>query len=158
MEAQIGYAKSGEVHIAYPIFGEGPRDIVLIPGTLSHVELFWEFPPEEYLLKRLTSFARVIVLDKRGQGLSDRVGEPTLAGHIGDVRAVMDAAGSKCATVYGWSEGGPMSLMFAATYPERTSARVLYGTFASVRAEPHGACLPSVGKKTPLQHASAEST
>ena len=137
MDAPIKYAKSGDVHIAYRIFGEGPRDIVLIPGTLSHVEVFWEFAAEEYLLKRLTSFARVIVFDKRGQGLSDRVvSEQTLDERIGDVRAVMDAAGSKRATVYGWSEGGPMTLMFAATYPERTSALVLYGTFASVQAEP----------------------
>lgn len=136
MEAPIRYAKSGDVHIAYRIFGEGPRDLVLIPGTLSHVELFWEFAAEAYLLRRLTSFARVIVFDKRGQGLSDRVAEQTLDERIGDVRAVMDAAGSKSATVYGWSEGGAMSLMFAATYPERTSALVLYGTFASLKAEP----------------------
>jgi len=136
MEAPIKYAKSGDVHIAYRIFGEGPRDMVLIPGTLSHVELFWEYAAEQYLLKRLISFARVIVFDKRGQGLSDRVAEQTLDERIGDVRAVMDAAGSKSATVYGWSEGGAMSLMFAATYPERTSALVLYGTFASVKAEP----------------------
>jgi pimeloyl-ACP methyl ester carboxylesterase len=133
MEAQIKYAKSGDVHIAYRIFGDGPRDIVLIPGTLSHVEVFWELAAQEYLLKRLTSFARVIVFDKRGQGLSDRVAEQTLDERIGDVRAVMDAAGSKRATIYGWSEGGPMSLMFAATYPERTSSLVLYGTFASLR-------------------------
>lgn len=90
MDAPIKYAKSGDVHIAYRIFGEGPRDIVLIPGTLSHVEVFWEFAAEEYLLKRLTSFARVIVFDKRGQGLSDRVvSEQTLDERIGDVRAVM---------------------------------------------------------------------
>ena len=136
MEAPIKYAKSGDVHIAYRIFGEGPRDLVLIPGTLSHVELTWEFPAQEYLLKRLTSFARVIVFDKRGQGVSDRVAEQTLDERIGDVRAVMDAAGSKCATIYGWSEGGLMSLMFAATYPERTLGLVLYGTFASMKAGP----------------------
>lgn len=136
MDAQIKYAKSEEVHIAYRIFGEGQRDIVLVPGTLSHVELFWEFPAQEYLLKRLTAFARVIVFDKRGQGLSDRVAEQTLDERIGDVRAVMDAAGSKRATIYGWSEGGMMSLMFAATYPERISALVLYGTYASMREEP----------------------
>ena len=136
MEAPIKYAKSGDVHIAYRIFGDGPHDLVLIPGTLSHVELFWEFAAQEYLLKRLTSFARVIVFDKRGQGLSDRVAEQTLDERIGDVRAVMDAAGSKSATVYGWSEGGLMSLMFAATYPERTSGLVLYGTFASMKAGP----------------------
>jgi class 3 adenylate cyclase len=138
MEAQTKYAKSGDVHIAYRVFGDGPRDIVLIPGSISHVELYWEFPMNEYLLKRLTSFSRVIVFDKRGQGLSDRVAEQTLEERIGDVRAVMDAAGSERATIYGWSEGGAMSLMFAATYPERTSALVLYGAFASLRAGPRG--------------------
>ena len=138
MVAPIRYARSGDVHIAYRIFGDGPRDIVLIPGTLSHVELLWEVPSNEHLLKRLTAFARVIVFDKRGQGLSDRVAEQTLEERIGDVRAVMDAAGSERATIYGWSEGGPMCLMFAATYPERTSALVLYGTFASMRNEPWG--------------------
>ena len=136
MDAPVRYARSGDVHIAYRVFGDGPRDIVLIPGTLSHVELLWEVPGNEHLLKRLTAFARVIVFDKRGQGLSDRVAEQTLEERTGDVRAVMDAAGSERATIYGWSEGGPMCLMFAATYPERTSALVLYGTFASMRGEP----------------------
>jgi class 3 adenylate cyclase len=136
MEGPIRYAKSGDVHIAYRSFGEGPHDIVLIPGTISHAELFWEFPINEHMLRRLRSFARVIVFDKRGQGLSDRVAEQTLEERTGDVVAVMDAAGSERATIYGWSEGGPMSLMFAATYPERTSALVLYGSFASMRAEP----------------------
>ena len=109
---------------------------MLVPGTISHVELLWEVPSNEHLLKRLTAFARVIVFDKRGQGLSDRVAEQTLEERIGDVRAVMDAAGSERATIYGWSEGGPMCLMFAATYPERTSALVLYGTFASMKNKP----------------------
>jgi pimeloyl-ACP methyl ester carboxylesterase len=130
------YAKSGDVHIAYRVFGDGPRDIVLIPGTLSHLELTWEIPSNEHLLKRLTAFSRVIVFDKRGQGLSDRVAEQTLEERIGDVRAVMDAAGSDRATIYGWSEGGAMSLMFSATYPERTLALVLYGTFPSMTSEP----------------------
>jgi class 3 adenylate cyclase len=136
MGSDINYAKSGDVHIAYRVFGDDPRDLVLIPGTLSHVELYWEFPTNQYLLKRLTSFVRVIVFDKRGQGLSDRVGEPTVEERIGDVRAVMDAAGSPRATIFGWSEGGPMSLMFSATYPERTSALVLCGSFACITAEP----------------------
>jgi len=136
MSGEINYARSGEVHIAYRVFGDGPRDLVLIPGTLSHAEIYWEFPLNQYLLKRFTTFARVIVFDKRGQGLSDRVGEQTLEERIGDVRAVMDAAGSARATIFGWSEGGPMSLMFSATYPERTSALVLCGSFASVKAEP----------------------
>jgi class 3 adenylate cyclase len=138
MEAQIKYAKSGDVHIAYRVFGDGPRDIVLIPGTLSHVELLWEVPSNEHLLKRLTAFARVILFDKRGQGLSDRVAEFTLEERIDDVRAVMDAAGSERATIYGWSEGGPMCLMFAATYPHRTSALILFGSFASMREKPWG--------------------
>ena len=133
MDSPVKYAKSGDVHIAYRIFGSGDRDIVLIPGTLSHVELLWEVPSNEYLLKRLGSFARVIVFDKRGQGLSDRVAEQTIEERIGDVRAVMDAAGSQRATIYGWSEGGPMCLTFAATYPERTAALVLYGTYACMR-------------------------
>src|SRR6202158_5907747 len=108
MEAPTKYAKSGDVSIAYRIFGDGPRDIVLVPGMVSHVELYWEMPTNEYMLKRLTSFARVIVFDKRGQGLSDRVAEQTLEERIGDARAVLDAAGSKRATVFGWSEGGSM--------------------------------------------------
>ncbi len=137
MESPVRYARIGDVHIAYRVFGDGPYDILLVPGTLSHVELYWELPVNEYILKRLTSFARVIVFDKRGQGLSDRVAEQSLEERIGDVRAVLDAAGSKRATVFGWSEGGPMSLFFAATYPERTSALVMFGTFASMRAEPH---------------------
>ncbi|MEX1255116.1 MAG: adenylate/guanylate cyclase domain-containing protein [Dehalococcoidia bacterium] len=136
MDAQTKYARSGDVHIAYRVFGNGPRDIVLIPGTTSHVELYWEFPPNEYMLKRLGAFSRVIVFDKRGQGLSDRVGEQTLEERTGDVIAVIDAAGSEVATIYGWSEGGAMSLMFAATYPERTAGLVLFGAFASMREPP----------------------
>lgn len=136
MEAQTKYAKSGDVHIAYRVFGDGPRDIILMPGTLSHVELYWELPVNEYILKRLTSFARVIVFDKRGQGLSDRVAEQTLEERIGDVRAVLDAAGSKRTAVFAWSEGGAMALMFAATYPERTSALVMLGSSASMKEEP----------------------
>jgi pimeloyl-ACP methyl ester carboxylesterase/DNA-binding winged helix-turn-helix (wHTH) protein len=138
--SSVKYARSGNVHIAYRIFGDGERDIVMIPGTLSHLEFYWETASYQHLLKRLTAFARVIVFDKRGQGLSDRVvAEQTLEERIDDVRAVMDAAGSKRATIYGWSEGGPMSLMFAATYPERATALVLYGTFASVKDKPWAA-------------------
>jgi class 3 adenylate cyclase len=138
MEAPIKYAKSGDVHLAYRVFGEGPRDIVLIPGTLSHVEALWERSASRHLLDRLRAFARVIVFDKRGQGLSDRVAaaEQTLEERISDVRAVMDAAGSERAMIYGWSEGGPMCLMFCATYPERVSSLGLYGTFASIKDPP----------------------
>src|SRR6516165_2871368 len=136
MKSPIKYARNAHAHIAFRTFGDGPADIVLIPGTISHVELLWDLPSNEYLLKRLTAFARVIVFDKRGQGLSDRIAEQTLDERVDDVRAVMDAAGSEHATVYGWSEGGAMCLMFAATHPERTSGLVLYGTFASIQHEP----------------------
>ena len=136
METDIKYARSGDAHIAYRVVGDGPRDIVLVPGTISHLELLWEVPTNKYLIQRLTSYSRVILFDKRGQGLSDRVGDQTLKERIGDLAAVMDAAGSERATVYGWSEGGPISLKFAATYPERTSALVIYGSFASISGDP----------------------
>jgi class 3 adenylate cyclase len=139
MDAPVKYAKNGDVHLAYRIFGGGPRDIVLVPGTLSHAEFSWgDKGYARHLLQRLCAFARVIVFDKRGQGLSDRVAptEHTLEERVGDLRAVMDAAGSERATVYGWSEGGPMSLMFGATYPERVSSLGLYGTFASIKDPP----------------------
>ncbi len=136
MEAGTKYAKSGDVHIAYRVFGDGPCDVVLVPGTVSHVELFWELPINAYMLKRLASFARVIVFDKRGQGLSDRVAEQTLDERVGDILAVMDATGSRRATVYGWSEGGQMCLTLAAKHPERLSGLILYGTYASMQAPP----------------------
>jgi pimeloyl-ACP methyl ester carboxylesterase len=138
MDAPVSYAKNGDVNIAYRVFGGGSRDVVLVPGTLSHVEVLWELPVARHLLHRLTAFARVIVFDKRGQGLSDRVAaaEHTLEERIADLRAVMDAAGSERATLYGWSEGGPMCLMFCATYPERVSSLGLYGTFASIKDPP----------------------
>jgi pimeloyl-ACP methyl ester carboxylesterase len=132
MEGETRYAKSGDVHIAYRVFGAGPRDVVLVPGTVSHVELYWELPANEYLLKRLASFARVIVFDKRGQGLSDRVADQTLEERVGDVLAVMNAAGSERATIYGWSEGGQLSLKLAATHPERVSGLVLYGSYPAM--------------------------
>lgn len=125
------YAKSGDIHIAYQIVGNGPLDLVVIPGFISHVEWFWEEPACARFLGRLASFARLILLDKRGTGLSDRVAQvPTLEQRMDDVRAVLDAAGSERAAIIGVSEGGPMSVLFAATYPERTTALVLYGSFA----------------------------
>src|SRR5215470_17205102 len=132
MGAETKYAKSGDVHIAYRVFGNGPRDIVLVPGTVSHVELYWELPANAYLLKRLAAFARVIVFDKRGQGLSDRVAEQTIEERVGDVLAVMDATASSRATIYGWSEGGQLSLTLAASHPERVAGLVLYGTYAAI--------------------------
>jgi class 3 adenylate cyclase len=125
------YAKSGDVNIAYQVLGEGPLDLVLVPGFVSHLELDWEEPRYAHFLERLASFSRLILFDKRGTGLSDRPGGlPDLETRMDDVRAVMDAARSERAALFGYSEGGPMAILFAATYPERTSALVLYGAYA----------------------------
>jgi pimeloyl-ACP methyl ester carboxylesterase len=129
------YAKSGDYHIAYQVVGSGPTDLVFIPGFVSNVEHGWDDPQLAHFYRRLASFARLILFDKRGTGMSDPVPLrqlPTLEERMDDVRAVMDAAGSKRAALVGVSEGGPMSLLFAATYPDRTSAIVLVGTFARV--------------------------
>ena len=125
------YAKSGDTHVAYQVTGDGPFDLVMVPGFVSHLEYQWEDPHGARFLQRLSSFSRLIRFDKRGTGLSDRMSSiPTLEQRMDDVRAVMDAVGSRRAALLGISEGGPMSLLFAATYPERTSALVLYGTYA----------------------------
>lgn len=127
------YARSGGVNIAYQVVGDGSRDLVFVPGWISHLELIWEDPGFTRLVSRLASFRRLLVFDKRGTGLSDRVSEgelPTLEQRMDDLRAVMDAAHSERATLFGISEGGPMSLLFAATYPERTEALVVYGSYA----------------------------
>ena len=122
------YARSGDVSIAYQVVGEGPFDLVWTPGAVSNVELGWVEPAEARFRHALASFARLILFDKRGTGLSDRVaGIPDLETRMDDIRAVMDAAGSERAAVAGVSEGGPMAILFAATYPERTQALVLYG-------------------------------
>jgi pimeloyl-ACP methyl ester carboxylesterase len=132
--ASVRYARSGEVNIAYQVTGDGPFDLVLVPGFFSHVEIDWEHPSMARLLDRLGSFARLIRFDKRGTGLSDRsVGLPDFEARMDDVRAVMDAAESSQAALFGYSEGGPMCVLFAATYPERTRALVLYGTYAKRR-------------------------
>jgi len=125
------YAKSGEVHIAYQVFGSGPIDLVLIPGFVSHIENYWEQPDFARWFLRLAGFARVVMFDKRGTGLSDRVGElPALDRSMDDARAVMDAVGIERAALLGLSEGGPLAVLFAATYPQRCRALVLYGAFA----------------------------
>ena len=125
------YARSGDLHIAYQVFGEGELDIVVVPGYVSHVELIWDHEPAARWLESLASFARVITFDRRGTGLSDPVGEaPTLEERMDDVRAVMDAAGSERAALVGISEGASMSILFAATYPDRTQALVLVGGMA----------------------------
>ena len=131
MDAPIRYAKSGDLNIAYQVTGDGPFDLVLVPGFVSHLELDWDDRRYARFLERLSSFSRLIRLDKRGTGLSDRPGGlPDLESRMDDVRAVMDGAGSDRAALFGYSEGGPMSVLFAATYPERTAALVLYGTYA----------------------------
>jgi class 3 adenylate cyclase/pimeloyl-ACP methyl ester carboxylesterase len=125
------YALSGDVSIAYQVMGEAPIDLVMVPGVISHVEFFHETPGYTAFLKRLSAFARVITFDKRGQGLSDRVsGAPSLEERMDDVRAVMDAAGSRLAILMGFSEGCAMSALFAATYPERVEKLLLFGGFA----------------------------
>ena len=126
------YAQTADgVHIAYQVLGEGPIDLVLITGYVSHIEMAWEEPEIADFMRALSSFSRLIAFDRRGLGLSDPVqGAPTIEDRMQDVRAVMDAAGSERAALFGISEGGPMSMVFAATYPERVSALVLYGTFA----------------------------
>ncbi|HEX6442145.1 MAG TPA: alpha/beta fold hydrolase [Stellaceae bacterium] len=130
------YAKSGDVHIAYQVFGEGPLDLVVVPGAFTNLELAWELPGYAHFDQRLAAFSRLIRFDKRGMGLSDRIaGVATLEERMDDVRAVMDAVGSERAAIFGASEGGAMSLLFAATYPERTRALILYGTFARYDAQ-----------------------
>jgi class 3 adenylate cyclase len=125
------YAKSGDVRIAYQMIGNGPFDLVFVPGFVSNLDLVWEHAGWSHFFSRLSAFSRLILFDKRGTGLSDRVsGVPDLEARMDDVRAVMDAIGSERAVLFGASEGGAMSMLFAATYPERTRALVLYGTYA----------------------------
>ena len=132
------YAKTADgVHIAYQVIGDGPIDLVWVMGWTSNVEALWEEPNLARFLMRLASFSRLILFDKRGVGLSDRVPPdrlPSLETRMDDVRAVMDAAGSDRAVVYGVSEGGPMAILFTATYPERTVGLILYGTVADYTA------------------------
>jgi pimeloyl-ACP methyl ester carboxylesterase len=132
---EVRYAKSGDVNIAYSVVGDGPFDLVFVVGSVfTALEYAWEGPPRDFF-EKLASFSRLIIFDKRGTGLSDRVADfASSAVRMDDIRAVMDAAGSKRAAVMGVSEGGPMAVLFAATYPERTAALVLYGTGASYRA------------------------
>jgi class 3 adenylate cyclase/alpha-beta hydrolase superfamily lysophospholipase len=125
------YAKSGDVHVAYQVFGSGPIDLVLAPGFVSQIENYWDQPDLARWLLRLGNFARVIMFDKRGTGLSDPVSEvPSLELRMDDVRAVMDAVGTERAAQLGISEGGPLATLFAATYPQRCRGLVLYGSFA----------------------------
>jgi pimeloyl-ACP methyl ester carboxylesterase len=125
---QTQYARSGEVNIAYQVVGDGPRDLVYVPGTISHLEWAWEEPSLARFYERLASFSRLIVFDKRGTGMSERVEVATPEQRIDDIRTVMDAAGSERAAVMGVSEGGTVSALFAATYPDRVSSLILYAS------------------------------
>ena len=133
---QVRYAQSGDVSIAYQVVGAGDVDLVLVLGALTNLNVFWDEPGYRRFVERLGEFARVILFDKRGMGLSDRVEVGTLEERMDDVRAVMDAVGSRQAALMGISEGGPLSMLFAATYPERTRGLVLCG--AEVKEETTG--------------------
>ncbi len=125
------YVKSDDVHIAYQVFGQGPLDLLFVPGFVSNIEAAWQSPAHSAFFRRLGSFCRVILFDKRGTGMSDRGSQIfTLEQRMHDVQAILDEVGCERAALFGVSEGGPMSLLYAATYPARTSALVLYGTYA----------------------------
>ncbi|MEK7861838.1 MAG: alpha/beta hydrolase, partial [Chloroflexota bacterium] len=148
MDIQPRYARKGEVNIAYQIVGSGPIDLVFVMGWVSNIDQFWTEPSFARFLQRLASFSRLIVFDKSGTGLSDRVPPeqlPTLEERMDDVRAVMDAAGSRRAALVGLSEGGPLCLLFAASHPARTDAVVMVGSYSRrLRTAEH-----PVGVETP---------
>jgi class 3 adenylate cyclase len=147
------YAKSGDVNIAYQVAGDGPFDLVHVPAFVSNLELQWEDPDERRYFERLASFCRLIMFDKRGTGLSDRVAVATLEERMDDLRAVMDAAGSQRAAVYGSSEGGALSILFTATYPERVSALALYGAYPRMTWAPdYPDGVPEEGWAETLRH------
>ena len=155
MLPETKYVQNGDVSIAYQVVGNGPFDLLIVPGFISHLEQAWEDPAYSRFLQRLASFSRLIQFDKRGTGLSDRIVDiPTLEQRMDDVRAVMDATGSERAALFGISEGGPMSILFAATYPERTSALILYGSIAKgswTSDYPWGARLDDEGREEWLE-------
>jgi pimeloyl-ACP methyl ester carboxylesterase len=124
------YVKSDDVYIACQVFGEGSLDLIFVPGFVSNVEAMWQSPNRSRFFRRLASFCRVIIFDKRGTGMSDRSSQIfTLEQRMHDVQSVLNEVGSERAALFGISEGGPMSLLYAATYPERTSALVLCGAY-----------------------------
>ena len=136
MTPETRYAKSGGIHIAYQVLGDGPLDLVFIPGLFTHLEHQWEEPGFARFLNRLASFSRLIILDARGAGLSDRALElPPMEEQMDDVIAVLEAVGSKSAAFFGNSQAGPMATLFAATHPERSTGLVLYGSYAKPSAD-----------------------
>ncbi len=134
----IRYARcAGGIDIAYKVMGDGPTDIVYVPGFVSHLDLIDDVPFYCHPLDDMARFARVVTFDKRGTGLSDRsLGFGSLADRMDDIRAVMDAAGIERAALFGISEGGPLAILFAATYPDRVTKLCLYGTFARAAYAP----------------------
>lgn len=131
MTPEVHYTKSGDVHIAYQTFGKGPNELVLIPGFVSNIEHYWELPEFAGVLRKLGRHARVTMFDKRGTGLSDRVGDlPDMEQRMDDARAVMDAVGIERAAIMGASEGGSLATLFAGMHADRCTALVLYGSFA----------------------------
>jgi class 3 adenylate cyclase len=132
----IKYAKCGDISIAYQAIGDGPIDLIIVPGGISNIEVFWELPEYVDWITRLASFSRVIVFDKRGYGMSDRDVDSTLEDRMEDIHAVLDAVGATRAAVYGVSEGGALAMLFAATYPKRVRALVLDGSYARMTAAP----------------------
>jgi pimeloyl-ACP methyl ester carboxylesterase len=137
IQPKTSYARNGDVNIAYQIIGDGPLDLLFIPPFVSHLDLYWAGPEAAAFFSRLASFSRLILFDKRGTGLSDPApSAATLEERIEDVHAVLDACGSQRAALFGLSEGGPMSLLFAATYPERTTALITFGSFAKLLPAP----------------------
>src|SRR5262245_39230370 len=125
------YVKSDDVHVAHEVFGEGPRDLLFVPGFVSNIEAIWASAGQRAFFERLASFSRVILFDKRGTGMSDRSSQIfTLEQRMHDVQSILDEVASKRAALFGVSEGGPMSLLYAATYPARTLALVLSGSDA----------------------------
>src|SRR5258708_7537544 len=131
LKPETKYAKSGDINIAYQVIGSGPIDLIYVPGWVTHLEYGWEEPSLARFYRRLASFSRLILFDKRGTGLSDQsTNMPTLEQRMDDVRAVMEAVRSERAGVFGMSEGGNMAMLFAATYPDRTIALITFGVFA----------------------------
>ena len=148
VQPETQYARSGEVHIAYQVLGEGKLDLVWIPSLAHHVELSWENPPVARFLVRIAELGRLVVFDKRGTGMSDRVSsDTTLETRMDDIRAVMDAAGSERAVVCALGEGGPLAMLFAATYPERTDGLVLINSSPRLVRSAEFPWLPSRGEQ-----------